>query len=129
MGKIFLTIITVISILFLSTDIYKAEAKGFKFKSYKSYKSYKQPQKKSTLDHSFNKVKKSKNQTPIFQKQWFKWFIGGMIFGALLSFLMGYGFHLGMPGLLEIIIIGLLVYLIYKYFKTKKEEYSYHEMR
>ncbi len=129
MIKVFTIAITVFALLF-SGSFNHSYAKGFKFKGYKSYKTYKQSPKKSTLDHSYNKVKKTKNSTPVFQTQWFKWFIGGMIFGALISFLMGYGFHIGMPGLLEIILIGLLIYFIYKYFKTRKEqEYRYQNAR
>ncbi len=98
-------------------------AKGFSgLKGFKSYKSYKTPSKKSTLDHSFNKVKKKpKNPSSIFHAPWFKWFIGGLFFGAILSFLMGHGFHIGMPGLLEIILIAFLIYFLYKHFQSKKE--------
>jgi len=127
MFKIF-AVITILAVT-LAGNFHPIQAKGFKFKTYKSYKSYKQPSKKSTLDHSYNKFKKSKPNTPIFQNQWFKWFIGGMIFGAFISFLMGQGFHIGMPGLLEILLIAFLVYFIYRYFKTKKETYSYQNTR
>lgn len=56
---------------------------------------------------------------------WFKWLIGGMIFGALLSFLLGHGFNFGMPGLLEILIIVAVVYLLIRAFrKQQNPEYA-----
>ncbi len=114
-------------------------AKGFKVGGFKSYKSYKS---QSTLKHgnepisqkydttklknkNLKTVKSSQNmKKPSFlNNPIFKWFIGGMIFGAILSMLLGYGFHIGMPGLLEILLIVGLIYIIYKSFK--KKEYAH----
>jgi len=49
-------------------------------------------------------------QNPIYTNPIFKWLVGGLILGALLSLLLGHGFQVGTPGLLE---IGLLVLLGY----------------
>jgi hypothetical protein len=49
-------------------------------------------------------------QNPIYTNPLFRWLVGGLILGALLSLLLGHGFQVGTPGLLE---IGLLVLLGY----------------
>lgn len=56
---------------------------------------------------------------------WFKWLIGGMIFGALLSFLLGHGFNFGMPGLLEILLIAGIVYLLFRVLKKPQPQPEY----
>ncbi|MEJ5172081.1 MAG: TIM44-like domain-containing protein, partial [Hydrogenothermaceae bacterium] len=43
-------------------------------------------------------------------------------FGALLSLLMGYGFDIGMPGLLEILFILGVGYLIFRMLKSRASE-------
>jgi len=52
----------------------------------------------------------NQTQNPIYTNPLFRWLVGGLILGALLSFLLGHGFQVGTPGLLE---IGLLVLLGY----------------
>ena len=52
----------------------------------------------------------NKTQNPIYTNPLFRWLVGGLILGALLSLLLGHGFQVGAPGLLE---IGLLVLLGY----------------
>ncbi len=49
-------------------------------------------------------------QNPIHTNPLFRWLVGGLILGALLSLLLGHGFQVGTPGLLE---VGLLVLLGY----------------
>ncbi len=50
-------------------------------------------------------------QNPIYTNPLFKWLVGGLILGALLSLLLGHGFQVGTPGLLEIVLLALLGYL------------------
>jgi len=52
----------------------------------------------------------NQTQNPIYTNPLFRWLVGGLILGALLSFLLGHGFQVGTPGPLE---IGLLVLLGY----------------
>jgi hypothetical protein len=52
----------------------------------------------------------NQTQNPIYTNPLFRWLVGGLILGALLSLLLGHGFQVGTPGLLE---IGLLVLLGY----------------
>lgn len=56
-----------------------------------------------------------------FSNPIFKWLIGGLIFGAILSLLMGYGLQFGMPGLLEILLLIGLAYFIFRMVAKKRE--------
>ncbi len=102
--------------------------KGFKGSGFKSYKSYNYKQKyinpsKAKTKQTYNKQKQTKDtKTPFFQTPVFKWLIGSMVFGAILSFIFGYGFSIGMPGLLEILFIAGILYFVYK--KVKKGMYQ-----
>ncbi len=91
------------------------------FRSYKSYKFYKKQktlQQKSYKQKSAYRNLSTNRKTPFFNNPVFRWLIGGMIFGAIISFLFGYGFHIGAPGLLEILLIAGIIYFFFKKFKT-----------
>ncbi len=125
---IFLTTLTFIFGIFENSFARIGKGKSSGFRSYKSYQ-FSKPKQKSTLSHgeekslknqkSFNKNRMRNNS--FFNSGIFKWLIGGMIFGALLSFLMGNGLHFGMPGLLEIILIGVIIYFIFRAFSKSKQ--------
>ncbi len=132
--KKFFNILMIVSLIFtFSTETYAriGGGKSSGFRSYKSYnyKSYKSN--KSTLSHgeekSFakNRSKNLRRNNSFFNSGIFKWLIGGMIFGAILSFLMGNGFHFGMPGLLEVILIGVIIYFLFRAFSKSKRETEY----
>jgi hypothetical protein len=57
----------------------------------------------------------NKTQNPIYTNPLFKWLVGGLILGALLSLLLGYGFQVGTPGLLEIVLLALLGYFALRF--------------
>jgi hypothetical protein len=57
----------------------------------------------------------NKTQNPIYTNPLFKWLVGGLILGALLSLLLGHSFQVGTPGLLEIVLLALLGYLALKF--------------
>ena len=57
----------------------------------------------------------NKTQNPIYTNPLFKWLVGGLILGALLSLLLGHGFQVGTPGLLEIVLLALLGYLVLRF--------------
>ncbi|AHE96774.1 hypothetical protein THERU_02825 [Thermocrinis ruber] len=77
--------------------------------------------KTNTQQKDINKtqLEKSKpaNQTqnPTYTNPLFRWLVGGLILGALLSLLLGHGFQVGTPGLLEIGILVLLGYLALRF--------------
>jgi hypothetical protein len=57
----------------------------------------------------------NKTQNPIYKNPLFKWLVGGLILGALLSLLLGHGFQVGTPGLLEIVLLVLLGYFAVRF--------------
>jgi hypothetical protein len=57
----------------------------------------------------------NKTQNPIYTNPLFKWLVGGLILGALLSLLLGHGFQVGTPGLLEIVLLALLGYFAFRF--------------
>jgi hypothetical protein len=57
----------------------------------------------------------NKTQNPIHANPLFKWLVGGLILGALLSLLLGHGFQVGTPGLLEVGLLALLGYLALRF--------------
>ncbi len=130
MKKFIIFAFTLIFTIGVFEDTYARIGKGGSsgFRSFKSYKFNKSKQ--STLSHGEEKSLKNKNSfsknrmknNSFFGGGIFKWLIGGMIFGALLSFLMGNGLHFGAPGLLEIILIGVIIYFIYRAFTKSKQQ-------
>jgi hypothetical protein len=57
----------------------------------------------------------NQTQNPIYTNPLFKWLVGGLILGALLSLLLGHGFQVGTPGLLEIVLLALLGYFALRF--------------
>jgi predicted lipid-binding transport protein (Tim44 family) len=57
----------------------------------------------------------NKTQNPIYTNPLFRWLVGGLILGALLSLLLGHGFQVGTPGLLEIGLLALLGYFALRF--------------
>jgi hypothetical protein len=57
----------------------------------------------------------NKTQNPIYTNPLFRWLVGGLILGALLSLLLGHGFQVGTPGLLEIVLLALIVYFALRF--------------
>jgi hypothetical protein len=57
----------------------------------------------------------NKTQNPIHTNPLFRWLVGGLILGALLSLLLGYGFQMGAPGLLEIVLLAFLGYFALRF--------------
>jgi hypothetical protein len=57
----------------------------------------------------------NQTQNPIYTNPLFRWLVGGLILGALLSLLLGHGFQVGTPGLLEIGLLALLTYFALRF--------------
>jgi predicted lipid-binding transport protein (Tim44 family) len=51
--------------------------------------------------------------------------MGGMLLGGLLSMFMGHGFQFGSPGLIEILLIGGIIFFLYRRFARAKQTLSY----
>jgi len=75
----------------------------------------------STQQKDINKTQLEKSrltnqaQNPIYANPLFRWLVGGLILGALLSLLLGHGFQVGTPGLLEIGLLALLGYFALRF--------------
>ncbi|MEZ0323106.1 MAG: Tim44-like domain-containing protein [Hydrogenothermaceae bacterium] len=131
MKKLLTAILLVILTVSLINDVYARAGKGRSsgFRDFKSQEfNYKKPdiQKQNQTQqpsHQGYPQTQPLNPKPSFlSNPIFKWLIGGMIFGALLSLLMGHGFQIGTPGLLEILLILGVVYLIFRALKSKSSE-------
>ncbi len=130
MKKVFYFIL--ISLFVITYSPVEAKMGFGKSSSFKSYKTFKYQKPKKSLNenikvtkkqmHKKNQLKSQKSKPSFFQNPVFKWLIGGMIFGALLSFLLGYGLQIGMPGLLEILLIAGIIYFLFK--KLRKNSYQ-----
>jgi hypothetical protein len=77
--------------------------------------------KTNTQQRNINKTQLEKSkltnqaQNPIYTNPLFRWLVGGLILGALLSLLLGHGFQVGAPGLLEIGLLALLGYFALRF--------------
>lgn len=57
-----------------------------------------------------------------FSSPMFKMIAGGLLIGALFSMFSGHGFQgFGAPGLIEILLIGGIIYFIYRWYARRKE--------
>lgn len=137
MKKSFILVL-VLSMLFMFVDDGFARAgkgRSSKFRSYDTKQfNYKNQQEinRQTQTPSYQQAQPSYNRQPqlnqkpsFLNSSWFKWLVGGMIFGALLSLLLGHGFNFGMPGLLEILLIIGVVYLLFRLFKKQQPQPEY----
>jgi predicted lipid-binding transport protein (Tim44 family) len=114
-------------LMFVATDSF-ARVGGGKSSGYRSYKSdrYSQPSQKQTQQDTTNSMQQPQQaqqpQRPsFFNSGLFKTIVGGLAIGALLSFLMGNGLHFGAPGLLEILLIGGLIFFIVRRFARARQ--------
>jgi hypothetical protein len=77
--------------------------------------------KTNTQQKDLNKTQLEKSrltnqaQNPIYTNPLFRWLVGGLILGALLSLLLGHGFQVGAPGLLEVGLLALLGYFALRF--------------
>lgn len=121
--------ILILSLILMVEDSFARAGKG-KSSGFRNYNTqefnYKKPQntqpQTSTFSNQHSHTTQPISSKPSFlSSPIFKWLVGGMIFGALLSFLLGYGFNVGMPGLLEILLLGGVFLFLYKMLKKRQE--------
>lgn len=126
MKKILIVLSIFSFMLMLANESFARAGKGTSsgFRSYKQ-----QPQQPTQSQPSQQNINKSPTQTAqpmqkpsFFNSGMFKWLVGGLFIGALLSFLMGEGFNFGMPGLLEILIIGAIIFLIFRMIMKSRQK-------
>ncbi len=84
------------------------------FRSYKQQPSQSQPTQQQNINKPSPQAQAMQKQS-FFNSGMFKFLVGGLFIGALLSFLMGGNFDFGgMPGLIELLIIVLVFILFLK---------------
>lgn len=118
---IFISIFTLFA--FAATESF-ARVGGGRSSGFRSYKS--QP---SRSQDSVTKTPQQQQTQPPLQQQarpsffsspLFKTLAGGLLIGGLLSLFMGHGMNFGTPGLLDILIIGGLLFFIYRAFSRRR---------
>src|SRR4030042_2430671 len=95
------------------------------------FRSYK-PQRSSPTQNQQNNYRSSQQQQAqpgqrpsFFNGGMFRGLMGGMLLGGLLSMFMGHGFQFGSPGLIEILLIGGVIFFLYRRFARAKQTLSY----
>ncbi len=125
MKKILIILSMVTFLVMLAGESFARAGKG----SSSGFRSYKQQSQPATpTQPAQQNINKSPTQAQpmqkpsFFQSGIFRMLVGGLIIGALLSFLMGQGFEFGMPGLLEILIIGGIIFLVVRMITKSRQK-------
>jgi len=98
------------------------------FRSYNSQR-YTQPSQNNN-QQSYNRSSQPQQaqpgqRPPFFNSGMFKGLVGGMLLGGLFSMFMGHGFQFGSPGLIEILLIGGIIFLLFRRFTKAKQAMNY----
>jgi predicted lipid-binding transport protein (Tim44 family) len=98
------------------------------FRSYNSQR-YTQPSQNNN-QQSYNRSSQPQQAQPgqrpsFFNSGMFKGLVGGMLLGGLFSMFMGHGFQFGSPGLIEILLIGGIIFLLFRRFTKAKQAMNY----
>ena len=98
------------------------------FRSYKSQR-YSQPS-QTNNQQSYNRSSQTQQAQPgqrpsFFNSGIFKGLVGGMLLGGLFSMFMGHGFQFGSPGLIEILLIGGIIFFLFRRFAKAKQAMNY----
>lgn len=113
-------------LVMLASDSFARAGRGGSsgFRSYKQQPQ--QPSQTTPTQQNINRPTTPQAQPmqkpSFFNSGLFKVLVGGLIIGSLLSLIMGHGFTLGMPGLLEILIIGGLIFLIVRMIMRSRQK-------
>lgn len=93
---------------------------------FRSYKPQRYNQSSPTQNQQNNSRPSQPGQRPsFFNSGMFRGLMGGMLLGGLLSMFMGHGFQFGSPGLIEILLIGGIIFFLYRRFARAKQTLSY----
>lgn len=133
MKRFFILSVMFMFLLFTMDESFARAGKGRSsgFRNYNTQQfNYKQNTDRQTSSyqqtHTYNKQPQNVASKPSFlNSSWFKWLVGGMFFGAILSLLLGHGFNFGMPGIFEILLFIGIIYLLFRLFrKNQPQEYA-----
>jgi predicted lipid-binding transport protein (Tim44 family) len=97
---------------------------------FRSYKPQRYNQSSPTQNQQNNYRSSQQQAQPgqrpsFFNSGMFRGLMGGMLLGGLLSMFMGHGFQFGSPGLIEILLIGGVLFFLYRRFARRKQTLSY----
>jgi len=95
------------------------------FRSYNPQR-YNQSSPTQNQQNNYRQQQAQPGQRPsFFNSGMFRGLMGGMLLGGLLSMFMGHGFQFGSPGLIEILLIGGIIFFVYRRFVRPKQTLSY----
>jgi len=97
---------------------------------FRSYKPQRYNQSSPTQNQQNNYRSSQQQAQPgqrpsFFNSGMFRGLMGGMLLGGLLSMFMGHGFQFGSPGLIEILLIGGIIFFLYRRFARPKQTLNY----
>lgn len=123
-------LLSLVAFLVCTVDDSFGRVGGGKSSGFRTYKSQPAPQQTPRQDQSPARAPQQTPQTPLqkpsfFNSGLFKMLVGGLLIGGLFSLLAGQGFQFGAPGLLEILLIGGLLFLLFRKFSQKKQAQQY----
>jgi predicted lipid-binding transport protein (Tim44 family) len=97
------------------------------FRSYKPqrYNQFSPTQNQQNNYRSSQQQAQPGQRPSFFNSGMFRGLMGGMLLGGLLSMFMGHGFQFGSPGLIEILLIGGIIFFLYRRFARPKQTLSY----
>jgi predicted lipid-binding transport protein (Tim44 family) len=116
-------------LMMTATESFARMGRGFSsgFRSYKPQR-YNQssPAQNQQNNYRSSQQQAQPGQRPsFFNGGMFRGLMGGMLLGGLLSMFMGHGFQFGSPGLIEILLIGGIIFFLYRRFARPKQTLNY----
>ncbi len=110
-------ILSLMAFLAFVADDSFARLGGGRSSGFRSYRSQPAPRQAPRPDEGVSRAPQQTPQQPLqrpsfFNSGIFRMLVGGLFVGGILSLLAGHGFQFGAPGLLEILIIGGLIFFI-----------------
>jgi predicted lipid-binding transport protein (Tim44 family) len=123
-------LLSLLAFLMCGVDDSFARVGGGKSSGFRTYKSQPSPQQAPRQDQSPARTPQQTPQQPLqkpsfFNSGIFKMLVGGLLIGGLFSLLAGHGFQFGAPGLLEILLIGGIIFLLFRRFSQKRQAAQY----
>lgn len=129
MKRLFILTVMFMFLLFTMDESFARAGKGRSsgFRDYNTQQfNYKQNTDRQTSSYQYKNQPQNVASKPSFlNSSWFKWLIGGMFFGAILSLLLGHGFNFGMPGILEILLFIGIIYFLFRLFRRNQPQQEY----
>lgn len=106
----------------LSSEVF-ARAGGGKSSGFRSTnpQRYSQPAPQRPSQEAARPMQQPLQKPSFFSSGLFKMLVGGLFIGGILSLLMGHGFQFGAPGLIEILLIGGLLFFIFRRFMRSRQ--------